>query len=79
MPWPMWPICEVLGACQHFRTDTGSFGLCWGKEEQIAFVHAPLMTGIMVSHNSEIPASKGNLVSSVQASGTGNTLSALAG
>ena len=42
-------------------------------------VHAPLMTGTVVSHNSRILVSKGNLVLSVQAGGTGNTLSALDG
>ena len=63
---------------QHPGTDTGSPGPCWGKEEQTASVHAPLMIGIVVSHNSRIPTSKGNPVSSVQAGGTGNTLSARA-
>ena len=42
-------------------------------------VHAPLMTGTVVSHIFEIPASEGNLVSSVQAGGAKNTLSALVG
>ena len=64
---------------QHPGTDTGSPGPCWGKEEQTASVHAPLMTGTVVSHNSGIPVSEGNPISSVQASGTGNTLVALAG
>ena len=64
---------------QHPRTNAGSSSPCWGKEEQIASVHAPLMTGTMVSHNFGILASKGNPVSSVQVGGTGNTLSALAG
>ena len=50
---------------QHLETDTGSSGPCWGKEEQTASMHASLMTGTMVSHNSGIPASEGNLVSSV--------------
>ena len=64
---------------QHPRTDIGSLGPCWGKEEQVASVHVPLMTGTMVSHSSGIPASEGNPVSSVQAGSTGNTLSALTG
>ena len=42
-------------------------------------VHAPLMIGTVVSHNSGIPTSEGNPVSSFQDGGTGNTLSALAG
>ena len=50
-----------------------------GREAQTAFVHASLMIGTIVSHNSRIPASKGNPISSVQASGNGNTLSTLAG
>ena len=57
---------------QHLGTDTGSLGPCWGKEEQIAFVHVPLMTGTMVSHNSGIPASRGNPALCVQAGGNGN-------
>ena len=64
---------------QHPGIDTGSSDPCWVKEEQTASVYAPLVTGIMVSHNSEIPTSKGNPVSSVQAGGIGNTLSALVG
>ena len=43
------------------------------------YVHAPLMIGIIVSYNSRIPVFEGNLVSSVQVGGIGNTLSALAG
>ena len=50
-----------------------------GREEQTAYVHAPLMIGTMVSHNFRILAFEGNPISSVQAGGTGNTLSALAG
>ena len=61
------------------RTDTGSPGPCWGKEEQNASVYVPLMTGTMVSHSFGIPTSEGNLVFSVQAGGTENILSALAG
>ena len=40
-------------------------------------VYVLLMTGIEVSHNSGIPASKDNLVSSVQADGNGNMSLAL--
>ena len=63
---------------QHPKTDIGSFGPCWGMEEQTASVHVPLMTGTVVSHNSGIPAPEGNPFSSAQAGGIGNTLSALA-
>ena len=63
---------------QHPRTDTGSSGPWLGKEEQTTSVHALLMNRTMMSHNSGIPTSTGNPISSVQAGGTGNTLSALA-
>ena len=63
----------------HPGNDTVFLGPWRGKEEQTAFVHAPLMTGTMVSYNSGIPASKGNPFSSDQVGGTGNILSALAG
>ena len=42
-------------------------------------MHTPLTIGTVVSHNSGIPASKGNPVSSVQAGGIGNMLSTLVG
>ena len=64
---------------QHLRTDIDFPGPWRGKEEKIASVHAPLMNGTMVSYNSGIPASKGNPVSSVEAGGTRNTFSTLAG
>ena len=64
---------------QHPGTDIGSSGPCWGKKEQTASVHAPLMIGSVAPHNFKIPASEGNPVSSVQAGGSGNTLSALTG
>ena len=64
---------------QHPRTDTNSSGPCWGREEQIVSVNAPMMTGTVVSHNSGILDNEGNLVSSVQAGGNGNTLSGLTG
>ena len=62
---------------RHFGTDNVFLGPWHGREEQIASMHTPLMTRTMVSHNSRIPASKGNPVSSVQAGGIGNTLSDL--
>ena len=64
---------------QHPRTDTIFLGLWWGREEQIASMHVPLMTGTRVSNNPRIPTSEGNLVSSVQASSIGSMLSALDG
>ena len=64
---------------QHPGTDTAFLGPWQGNEEQTASVHVPLMTVIVVSHNSGILASKGNPVSSVQAGGTGNTRFALTG
>ena len=64
---------------QHLGIDTSSSSPCWGKEEQTASVHASLMTRTVVSYNSGIPAFEGNPVSTVQAGGTGNTLSAMAG
>ena len=64
---------------QHLGTDTVFHGPWWGKEEQIASVHAPLMTGTVVSHNSGIPASEANSVSSVQVGGIGNTPFVLVG
>ena len=60
-------------------TDTVFLGPWLGREEQIASVHVPLMTGTVVSHNSGILASKGNPFSSVQVGGTGNIHSALVG
>ena len=64
---------------QRLRTDTGSPGLWWGREEQTESVNVPPMTGIEVSHNSRIPAFEGNPVSCVQASGNKNMSSALVG
>ena len=64
---------------RHPGTDNFFLGPWHGREEQIASVHAPLMTRTMVSHNYRIPTSKGNPISSVLDGGTGNTLSALAG
>ena len=61
------------------RTNTCSLGPWWGREEQIESVKVPLMIGTGVSHNSGIPASEGNLVSSVQAGGNRNMSSALVG
>ena len=64
---------------QYPTTSTGSPGPWWGREEQTKSVNIPLMTGTEVSHNSGIPASEGNLVSCVQASGNRNMSSALVG
>ena len=50
---------------QHPETDTGPFGLHWGKKEQIASTHVPLMIGIAPSQYLEIVASEGNLPSYV--------------
>ena len=63
---------------QHPRIDTVP-GPWRGREEQTTFVHAPLMIGTVVSHNSGILAFEGNPISSVQVGGIRNTLSALAG
>ena len=60
------------------RTDTGSLGPWWGKEEQTKSVNILLMTGTGVSHNFGIPASEGNPISCVQTSGNGNMFPALA-
>ena len=43
------------------------------------FVHVPLMTMTMVSHNSGILASEGNLASHVQDDGSSSMLSVLSG
>ena len=64
---------------QHPVTDTAFPGPWQGREKQNASVHVPLMIGTMVSHSSGILAFEGNLVSSVQVDGTGNTLSSLTG
>ena len=62
---------------QHSGTDIISLGLCWGKEEQIASAHVPLMIGIALSQNSGILAFEGNLASYVQADGKNNMSYAL--
>ena len=64
---------------QRLGTDTGSLGPWWGREEQSESVNISLMTGIVVSHNSGIPASDGNPVSCVQAGGNRNMSSTLTG
>ena len=61
---------------QHPGTDTISPGPCWGKEEQTTSAHVPLTTGVLVSHNSNIPTSEGNPASYVQANGSNNMSSA---
>ena len=62
---------------QRPEIDTGSLGPCWGREEQAESVNVPLMIRTEVSHNSRIPASKGNPVSCVQAGDNSNILSVL--
>ena len=64
---------------QHLGTDTGSPGLCRGKEEQNASVLVPLMIGIVVSQPFGILAFGGNLASYVQADGSNNMSSVLSG
>ena len=64
---------------QHPGIDTAFPDPWQGREEQIVSFHVPLMTWTMVSHSFGIPSSKGNPLSSVQASGIGNTLFALTG
>ena len=61
------------------RIDTGSSCPCLDKEEQIASVCVPLTLETVVSHNSGILVSEGNLVSHVQAGDNGNTSSTLTG
>ena len=61
---------------QHPGADIGSLGPCWGKEEQTAFAHVPLMIGTVMSHNSKVPASMDNPVSYSQADDNGNMSSA---
>ena len=78
-PDPCGPSAKYLMLVQHPRIDTGSSGPCWGKEEKTASVYTPLMTGTMMSHNCRIPTYEGNPVSSVQAGGIGNIVSAMAG
>ena len=54
---------------QYLGIDIGSPGLCWGKKEQTASVHVPLMIGTVMSHNSRIPAAMDNPISYAQADG----------
>ena len=63
----------------HPGTGIGSFGPCWGKEEQTASTHVPSMIGTMISHNSGIPTSVDNPVSYAQADGNGSMSSASSG
>ena len=62
---------------KHLGTDIVFLSPWWGREEQTAFVHVPLMTGTGVSHSLGIPVSKDNPVSCVKASGNGNMSYAL--
>ena len=64
---------------QHPRTDTGSSGPHCGKKEQTIFVHVPLMTRIVLSHNPRIPAFEGNPASYVQANGSNKISLVLSG
>ena len=64
---------------QRPRTDTGSPGPWWGKEEQTESVYVLLMTRTGVFHYFRVPVLEDNFVSCVQASGNGKTFSALAG
>ena len=56
----------------HPEIDTCSPGPRWGKVEHTVSVHVPQMTGTVVSLDPGIPASEGNPVSNVPASGNGN-------
>ena len=58
---------------QHPMTDTGSSDTYRGKKEQTVSVGILLMTGTVVSQHFGIPASGGNLVSSVQAGDNDST------
>ena len=64
---------------QHHETDIGSHGPYRDKENPIVPMHVPLMTRTAVSHNLGILASEGNFVSCVQADGSRNMSSTLAG
>ena len=64
---------------QHLGTNIDSPGPCWGKEEQTAFMHVPLIIGTVMSHNYEIPTSMDNLVSCAQAYANGSMSSASSG
>ena len=50
----------------------GPSGPSYGKKEQMVFVDAPLVPKIVMSHNSRIPASRGNPFSHVQAADNGS-------
>ena len=47
-------------------------GPSWGKKEQTVSMDGPLVPETVVSHNSGIPASRGNPVSYVQAVDNGS-------
>ena len=64
---------------QHPKADTGSPSPYRDKENLTVSVHIPLMTGTAISHNLGISAFEGNFVSCVQAAGSRNMSSALAG
>ena len=56
---------------QYPAPETGPSGPSWGKKEQTMSVDAPLVPKTIMSHNSGILASRGNLVSHVQAVNNG--------
>ena len=64
---------------KHPGTNTVFPGPWWGREEQTASVHVPLMFGTGVSHNPGKPVSEDNPVSCVQAGDNGNMSSTLPG
>ena len=64
---------------QYPMPETGPSGPSWGKKEQTVSVDAQLVLETVVSQNSRIPTSKGNLVSHVQAADNGSIYSALPG
>ena len=59
-------------------TNIGSHGPLWGREEQTKSMKVPLIIGTGMSHNSGIPTSEGNPISSVWAGGNRNMFSTLA-
>ena len=62
---------------QHPKTNVRSPDLYWDKKKHTVFVHVPLMTGTVVSHNTGIPAFEDNPASCVQADGSSNMSSIL--
>ena len=58
-------------------TETGSSDPYRGGKEQTMSAHVPLMIRTVMSHNSRIPASEGNLASYVQVGDSRNISSVL--